>query len=226
VSSFARFFLLGIAPALAILLAVLGLITLSSNPLGWFLLFIGVAYPVGVMIVYAIRREHFWVSSLGGVTTQEEHGNRSYWRITAGMLAAFYLPPVEYLYFSTLSPRTNWTKASGVALVLLGMVLFVWARRTLQANYSGHISVKSDQTLIQSGPYRIIRHPAYLGFLLMAIGISLGYSSLAGLCAFVFLTIPGFVFRIRVEEETLEAHFSDEFRQYAARTGRFIPGIW
>jgi protein-S-isoprenylcysteine O-methyltransferase Ste14 len=222
----AKFFLLGIAPALAILLVWLGIATLHANLLGWFLLCVGVAYPVGVVIVYAIRRKSFWESSLGGVTTQEERGDHSYWLITAGMLAGFYLPPMEYLYFTALFPRPDWTQVCGAGVVFLGTALFIWARRALKANYSGHISVKTGQTLIQTGPYRIIRHPAYAGYLLMALGISFGYSSLAGLCAITLLLIPGLVYRIRIEEIFLEAHFGDEFRQYVARTARLIPEIW
>jgi protein-S-isoprenylcysteine O-methyltransferase Ste14 len=220
------FFLLVIAPALAILLALLGVVTLRTNPLGWFLLLVGVAYAAGVVIVYGIRRERFWESPLGGATTQEERSDRSYWLITAGMLATFYLPPVEYFYFEAVLPRTGWMKAIGAGLIILGTALFVWARRALQANYSGHVSVKSEQTLIQSGPYRFIRHPAYAGYLLMALGISLGYSSLAGLCAIPLLLVPGLVYRIRVEEKLLAAHFGEQFHQYSSRTARLIPGIW
>jgi protein-S-isoprenylcysteine O-methyltransferase Ste14 len=226
VSRTAKFFLLGIAPVLAILLVLLGFATQRTNPLGWFLVLTGVAYPAGVVMVYIIRRKHFWESSLGGAITQEERGDRSYWLITTGMMVAFYLPPVDYLYFAAIIPRIDWSKASGIGLVLLGTGLFVWARQVLHTNYSGHVSVKSGQTLTQSGPYRVIRHPAYAGYLLMALGISLGYSSLAGLCAVLLLLIPGMVYRIRVEENFLEAHFGDGFHQYASRTKRLIPGIW
>jgi protein-S-isoprenylcysteine O-methyltransferase Ste14 len=78
----------------------------------------------------------------------------------------------------------------GVALVTFGIVLFIWARRALGTHYSGHLSAKIGQTLVQSGPYRFIRHPAYAGYLLMAMGISLGYSSMAGLIQFLCCCYP------------------------------------
>jgi len=226
VSRIARFFLLVIAPVLAILLAVLGVETIHTNPLGWFLLLVGVAYTAGVVIVYQIRKERFWDSSVSGATTQEEHGDRSYWLITAGMLAAFYLPPIEYLYFDATLPRPQWVAFSGLGLVILGAGLFIWARRSLRSNYSGHVSVKSGQTLVQSGPYRVIRHPAYAGYLLMALGISLGYSSLAGLAATLALLLPGLIYRMNVEEKLLTEHFGDAYRQYSLNTRRLIPGVW
>lgn len=217
-------FLLMVAPILAILLAALGGATLRTNPLGWFLLLVGSGYVVGILIAYSLRRERFWESSVGGTTTLEERGDRSYWFITAGLLAVFYLPPLEYLYFAAQLPRTGWTKAGGLALVVLGITLFVWARRALRANYSGHVSVKSGQTLVQSGPYHFIRHPAYMGYLLMAIGIGLGYSSLAGLGAIPLFLIPGLVYRIRVEEKLLAAHFGEQWREYCRRVPALFPG--
>jgi protein-S-isoprenylcysteine O-methyltransferase Ste14 len=221
----AIFFLLVIAPAFAILLALLGIETLSSNPVGWFVFVVGVVYAAGLIIVYHIKKERFWESTSGGVMRQSEHGDWSFWMITFGMIAAFFLPPFEWLYFADMLPRMNWMSLAGLMLVILGTVLFVSARRVLGHGYSGHISVKDDQELVQSGPYHFVRHPAYLGYLLMALGVCLGYSSLMGLFA-IALLIPAVVYRIHVEEKILESHFGAQFRSYAGKTARLIPGLW
>jgi len=226
VSRLAVFFLLVISPLLAMLLALLGVETIPTNPLGWFLLLVGVIYSAGVIIVYSIRKERFWEPAVDGVTTQEEHGDRSFWFIALGMIAAFYASPVEYLYFPAILPRNAWMSTLGVELVILGVALFIWARVALRANYSGHISVKTGQTLVQSGPYEFIRHPAYTGYLLMALGISLGYASLAGLILVLILLVPSLVYRVKVEEKLLTVHFGAAYRQYMRRTKRLIPGIW
>ncbi len=219
-------FLLVIAPVLAILLAVLGLETLPANPLGWFLLLVGVVYVAGLVIVCWIRRERFWESTLSGATIHEEHGDRSYWLITAGMGLAFFVPPAEYLFFAAWLPRNLGVAYLGLALICLGAALFVWARRTLGRSYSGHIGVKADQTLAQSGPYRFIRHPAYAGYLWMALGLCLGYSSLAGLILILALLLPAMVYRMNVEEKLLTVHFGEAYRRYMRKTVRLIPGVW
>lgn len=224
--SVVTFFLVVIAPALAILLGLLGLETLSANPLGWFLLVTGVVYTAGVVIVYHIRKERFWESALSGATTHEEHGNLSYWLFTASMILVFYLSPIEYLYLTPRLPRPQWLPILCTGLIILGIVLFVWARRTLHAGYTSHVSVKSDQPLVHSGPYHLLRHPAYAGYLLMALAVSLGYSSLFGLVTFLVLLLPSLVYRIRVEEKILTEHFGEEYRQYTRTTRRLIPGIW
>ena len=94
-SRLAVFLLILVAPALAILLALLGLETLGDNLLGWSLLVIGVAYPAGVVIYYFIRREAFWGPTAGREGTHEEKGDRSFWLILPGFLAAFFFPPLE-----------------------------------------------------------------------------------------------------------------------------------
>jgi protein-S-isoprenylcysteine O-methyltransferase Ste14 len=225
-SRIAKFFILLIAPILAILLAWLGVETLPAHPLGWFLLLVGVTYTAGLIIVYAMRKERFWEAASAEPTTYEERGDRSFWFITLGMMAAFYLSPVEYLYFSAILPGNAWMTYGGVGLVTFGIVLFTWARRTLGAGYSGHVSVKSGQTLVQSGPYRFIRHPAYAAYLLMALGISLGYASLAGLISVLALLLPGLLYRMNLEENLLSGHFGEMYCQYVNTTKRLIPGIW
>jgi protein-S-isoprenylcysteine O-methyltransferase Ste14 len=219
-------FLLAIVPALAILLALIGVETLGSNLLGWFLLMTGIICAAGTVIVAYIRRERFWESQINGNTVQSERGDRSFWLVTLAMMAVFYLSPLEYMYLTAQLPRTAWMEFSGVGLFVIGIALFVWARRTLGANYSGHLSTKQGQQLVQNGPYRIIRHPAYAGFLLMAFGLALGYSSLVGIAAILLALLPSMIFRIWVEEKLLAKHFGTQFYKYAGRTRRLIPGIW
>ena len=222
----ATVFLLILAPGLAILLVLLGLETLHSNPLGWFVLLIGIVYTVGIAIDAYVRKDEFWGAKQSGDKLQEERGDRSFWPIALGIMAAFFLSPVEYLYFATFQPRTVWMESIGVGLVLLGSILFVWARRTLGRHYSGHVSVKKEQELVQSGPYRIIRHPAYAGYLLMALGLALGYSSLSGFVSTLLILLPATAYRIRVEDRMLAEHFGTQFDKYARKKKRLLPGVW
>jgi protein-S-isoprenylcysteine O-methyltransferase Ste14 len=222
----ATIFLLIVAPGLAILLALLGLETLHSNLLGWFLLLTGIVYAAGIAIDAYVRKEEFWVSKQSGDNLQEERGDRSFWPIALGIMVVFFISPVEYLYFAAFQLHTLWAEAISVGLVILGSILFVWARRTLGIHYSGHVSVKKEQELVQSGLYHIIRHPAYAGYLLMALGLALGYSSLLGFVSTLLILLPATVYRIHVEDKMLAEHFGTQFDQYAQRTKRLLPCIW
>jgi protein-S-isoprenylcysteine O-methyltransferase Ste14 len=220
------FFLLVVTPLLAVLLAFLGIKTIPANPLGWFLMLVGVVYAAGLIIVYFFRKERFWESAREGGTTQEEHGDRSLWFITLGMSAVFYASPLDYLYLPAVLTRSAWMSSIGLVLVALGVMLFIWARRALRKEYSGHLSVSTGQILVQDGPYALIRHPAYAGYLFMALGISLGYSSLVGFASLLVLLLPGLVYRMNVEEKLLSEHFGEAYRRYARAVKRLIPGIW
>lgn len=219
-------FLVIITPILAVLLAWLGIVTIRTNPLGWFLLLTGSIYTAGIILLVVIRRRHFWEAGAGGNTVQEEHGDYSFWWIALAMMAVFYLSPLEYAYLPAWIPHTPWMKVCGVGLVVTGGALFVWARRTLGANYSGHVSVKQRQELITTGPYRLIRHPAYAGYLLVALGISMGYSSLIGLVSILVLLLPSMIYRINIEEKVLTEHFGEAYLRYKDMVKRLIPGVW
>ena len=225
-SCVAIFFLVVCALGLAFVIGWLGWATVQTNLLGWFLLLVGGAYLVGVVIVYWFRRERFWGPRAGGAMMKEESDDCSFWLIVIGMVAAFFLPPIEYLFLPAILPRINLMEVIGLIIITLGSVLFIWARRTLGKFYSGHVSVVEGQPLVQNGPYRYIRHPAYAGYLLISLGIGVGYSSLLGLAATFLLFLPAVIYRLRVEDKLLTEHFGMLFDEYAVKVARLIPGIW
>lgn len=222
----AIFFLVVITLGLSLFLSLLGFATLKSNLLGWFLLITGLTYFFGIVIVYWIRRVQFWRPQAKGKVVKEEQNDWSFWGIVAGLMTAFYLPPIEYLYFKPSYSQNIWLQITGWVFILIGAALFIWARRALGNFYSGHVSVMDCQPLVQSGPYRFIRHPAYAGYLLLALGITVGYSSRAGLIVIPVLLLPSVLYRLTVEDELLAEHFGDQFREYANKTARLIPGVW
>ncbi len=90
--------------------------------------------------------------------------------------------------------------------------------------FSVHIEIKDRHELIESGPYRFIRHPAYAGNLLQAVGIPLilnAYYSLSISAVLVFL----FLYRLKLEEETLLREVNG-YKDYVKRTYRLVPKIW
>jgi protein-S-isoprenylcysteine O-methyltransferase Ste14 len=225
-SPLAILFLLIIAPALSLYLALIGLETLGSNLMGWFLLVFGIAYPAGGVIYYFIRREPFWKSTGGGKTSREEKGDTSFWLLLPGFLIVFFAPPHEWMYLPTVLPRTVWLQIAGLVLVVVAVALLIWARTHIREQYSGHVEVQNDHHLVTSGPYRFIRHPSYCGLLLISLGVVIGYSSLIGLAGFLFLLLPGLVYRMRVEEKLLLAQFGTTYQEYVSHTHKLLPGIW
>jgi protein-S-isoprenylcysteine O-methyltransferase Ste14 len=212
-------FLIVIAPVLALSLAWLGFATLPTNRTGWFLLFMGLAYLIGGPL-------YFWRRRNEPPARKEERGDLSFWLVQPGFIIAIFGAPLEYLYLPETLPRSTWMQVAGLFLVGISVVLHSWARQAIRGQFSGHLQIQPEHRLIQSGPYRIVRHPAYLGYLLMALGIAIGYSSLVACAAVLALLLPGLVYRIGVEEKLLSNEFGDEYRQYASSKKRLIPGVW
>lgn len=218
-------FLFFFVPLLAISLAWLGYKTVFTNLIGWFLILVGALFSIGIMIAYIIKGKTLWEAALKTKPVYQEKGDRSFWLIVVSMIFAFYLPPIDFLYIDISVSATSGWMLIGAGFVIAGSVLFGYARCELRKWYSGHLSVQKDQVLVQSGPYRLVRHPAYLGYLLMAVGVSLGYASLIGMLNIIFL-LYCFHYRIKVEEKLLVAHFGQAYLLYAEKIKKMFPFIW
>jgi len=218
-----RIFLLIVGNALALLLGLLALETTPTNFLGWFLLAISIAYGAGGVI-------YLWRHRDEGGTTRTETGNRSFWWIIPGFIAIFFAPPLEFLFLPSIRPpflpHSLAMELAGLIIILLGLVMRVWTRLTIGGMYSGYLRVMVGHMLVTDGPYRIVRHPGYTGFVIMALGLCIGYSSLIGLVAIPVLLLPGLAYRMKVEERLLVEQFGDEYRAYALKTRKLIPFIW
>ncbi len=114
----------------------------------------------------------------------------------------------------------------GLTIYLVGLFLTLWARWALGAMYgvsTGFAApLQAGHQLIQRGPYVIIRHPMYLGYWLVMLGVLLAYRTWTPL-ALLAMTVPSFHRRARREEQALAAEFGKEWDAYAARAPMFIP---
>ena len=117
-----------------------------------------------------------------------------------------------------------WVNVLGDALVALGllMVFFVFRENTYT---SAIIEVDADQQVISTGPYARVRHPMYLGALVMLLGVPLALGSWWGLLALIPLALV-IVWRLLDEERYLASHLQG-YVEYQARVRyRLIPGVW
>jgi protein-S-isoprenylcysteine O-methyltransferase Ste14 len=214
-----RVVLLAIGSPLAVLLGCLGVETSFRNLLGWFLIFVGIGYGAGSVI-------YLWIRGDRAGIVGEEVGERSFWLIIPAFVAAFFGPPLEYLYLPTVLPRSATMQAVGLTIIVAGLLLRVWTRLSLRQLYIGHVQVTEGHCLVQIGPYHYIRHPGYAGFVLMTLGLAVGYSSLVGLLSIALLLLPSLAYCMWVEERLLIEHFGDAYCQYVAQTKQLLPGIW
>jgi protein-S-isoprenylcysteine O-methyltransferase Ste14 len=116
--------------------------------------------------------------------------------------------------------------AAGMVVLLAGLVLRGWSFKALGQYFTHTVMVSSDQPVIASGPYRVLRHPSYTGIILAAIGIGLASANCADLAGLLLLTLTALLWRIRIEEAALMTTLGDRYRAYAAQHKRLVPLVW
>jgi protein-S-isoprenylcysteine O-methyltransferase Ste14 len=137
-------------------------------------------------------------------------------------IVAFLIAPSN-MYWSSL-PLTLWLRWLGVAIASVAMFLWIWTFHHLGKNLTDTVVTRKNHTLITSGPYRWVRHPFYIAFLLLTLANTLTTANwfifITGCLTFLLIFL-----RTRKEEANLILRFGDEYRTYMHRTGRFFPKI-
>jgi protein-S-isoprenylcysteine O-methyltransferase len=116
--------------------------------------------------------------------------------------------------------------AVAIALLWAGILLYRWAALTLGAFFRTQVTLLDGQRLITRGPYRLLRHPAYTGGILVYAGIGLATGNWLSAIAMPLSLIIAYGRRIRIEEPVLRERFGAEFEANRARTWAIIPFIW
>jgi protein-S-isoprenylcysteine O-methyltransferase Ste14 len=116
--------------------------------------------------------------------------------------------------------------AAGVLLIIIGMIIRIKAILELKQHFTYTVTEIENHELIETGLYKSIRHPGYLGQLLIFMGTSI---SLSNWLSVVFMMIPvllGYQNRIIVEERFMIKQLGQKYIDYQKRTKRVIPGIY
>ena len=114
----------------------------------------------------------------------------------------------------------------GLALMASGIYVRQWAICTLGRFFTADVRVHPQQTVVDRGPYRWVRHPSYSGLIIFFLGLGLALTNWMSLLALVALPTAGLVIRIRSEERALLAGLGEPYRRYAAAHQRLFPGVW
>lgn len=139
-----------------------------------------------------------------------------------GFAAAIVLASRQVL---SLPVPTVWL-VLGLVLAWAGLLLRLWAVVTLGRSFTTTVRVRPEQQVVATGPYRLVRHPSYLGLLVLFLGLGLGLGDLAGTVVMVVLPALALVRRIVVEEAALRSGLGDRYDEYAAGRARLLPRVW
>jgi protein-S-isoprenylcysteine O-methyltransferase Ste14 len=143
--------------------------------------------------------------------------------IGGGCLVGFLLAPKMSFF--------RWPEKVAVVLLadgllLTGTMVRIWAIVHLGRLFTVDVGIQQGHRVIQDGPYRFVRHPSYLGSMLALTGIACLTFNWLGFLVIVGCSLAAYSIRISAEEKMLFLSLGDDYRRYAERTKRLIPGIF
>jgi protein-S-isoprenylcysteine O-methyltransferase Ste14 len=126
--------------------------------------------------------------------------------------------PLVFLDFVVL----RW---AGLALALLGIAGTAAAQLAMGDSWRIGLDPQERTTLVTGGPFRLVRNPIFTAFLAASAGITLMIGNAVALLGFVALVAAIEVQVRAVEEPYLRRMHQQQYLDYAARVGRFLPGL-
>jgi protein-S-isoprenylcysteine O-methyltransferase len=126
----------------------------------------------------------------------------------------------------TRFPQMERWQMAGCVILLAGLALRWWSILYLGRFFTVNVAVHEGHRVVDSGPYRYVRHPSYTGALIAFLGLSLGFGSWLSVLLVMLPTWLAYAWRIRIEERTLAEALGENYRGYIRRTKRLVPLVY
>ena len=114
----------------------------------------------------------------------------------------------------------------GIACAVASFKLRWMAIAALGKFWSLHVEIRENHELVETGPFRVVRHPTYFSMILELLAFGLIFSAWWMLLVIPFLFFPALIMRLRLEEPALVEKFGDAYRDYQRRVPMLIPYKW
>jgi protein-S-isoprenylcysteine O-methyltransferase Ste14 len=114
----------------------------------------------------------------------------------------------------------------GLVVMVMGIVLRQWSVTLLGDFFTVDVRVHPGQPVVDTGPYRWLRHPSYTGMIITFVGIGLALGNWESLLVLAIVPTAGLMVRIRAEERALLEQLGEPYRRFAKTRARLIPHVW
>lgn len=114
----------------------------------------------------------------------------------------------------------------GLFIILIGLSIRWLSILQLKKAFTVDVAVGTEQKLKTDGMYKVIRHPSYLGLMLIMVGFSISMNSLISIALVTIPMLLAIHYRIVVEERVLSDGFGDVYKNYISKTKRLIPWVY
>jgi protein-S-isoprenylcysteine O-methyltransferase Ste14 len=138
------------------------------------------------------------------------------------LAAAAYVLLVNRESSSSVSGAEAIAALAGGLVALAGLALILWTLLSWRQLFVGH-GVLDNQELVTAGAFGVVRHPVYLGALVIWSGLSLCFLSPAAAAITVFYVLPAYLLYIRSEEAMMLDSFGDRYSRYRREVPMLLP---
>ena len=182
------------------------------------------AIPFWIVFFVAFVREGRVIKGSFASTPSEQDAGTFRALVVGSPLALLAAVAASFSPWLTISDPT-FAVVLGMAMLVAGAVLRRYCFNALGKSFTGTVVVAKDQTIVQDGPYRRVRHPSYTAAFLMFIGVGLALGSWISLAILFLAHCYLYGRRVSVEESAMLATLGEPYREYMTRTKRFIPFV-
>jgi protein-S-isoprenylcysteine O-methyltransferase len=184
-----------------------------------------VAAIIAVQLYYVISEIKMTIRTTRGMDNSADRGTRKLvWIFSAIAFDGAWIPVI--FSFGKMLALGAWLTWVGVAIMISGVTFRRYVINFLGKFFTATVQIRDDHQLVKDGPYRYIRHPSYLGLLILALGNGIALANWISLLLCIMLPAIGIIRRIKVEEKELHNHFGEQYREYRKSTWRIIPHIY
>jgi protein-S-isoprenylcysteine O-methyltransferase len=145
--------------------------------------------------------------------------------LSVGLFLLFGSPSTPNWFNQPVFPVTFPLALAGLGLAICGVGLSIWARLILGENWSSFPSIKQNHRLIVTGPYRLVRHPIYSGFLIALLGSALQFGLIRSFLALLTCAI-GLYLKVSAEEEFMVQRFGEAYLRYRRNVNALVPFLF
>ena len=115
---------------------------------------------------------------------------------------------------------------AGIFTMCSGFLLRHWSILILGKYFRTTVELARDHKVVQTGPFRYIRHPSYSGMILFCVGYGLVAQNWLSLIAAVLFPTVSLLYQIKIEETALVQGIGAEYKDYQKKTKKLIPMLW
>ena len=136
------------------------------------------------------------------------------------------VPILDWAYFKTEKDNFNLATIAGIIMIITGILFRAWSVKTLGKYFTPTVQIKEEHILVNTGPYKIVRHPSYFAAFLSITGTAVLLESITGIVVSILAMSFAYYIRIGIEEQKLIEYFGNRYKEYMLQTKKIIPFVF